>query len=994
MAALAGPALAQEGWTINRTAGAAVMDEASSLFFTVGNNASSRVPIDEFTLQFHTANYDVEGASAPPGWRVSSVDRINRRASFRAATPCTATSGLRPGQSDVFEVRVIGRASSQDVTSHSIQQSGTRVVDRCNTGRSFSRPTGDQGWRLHSLASAVTVSPRALNVGADVAVTLTITNRSSQSQTGIAPLTPTVSGGAAFTLVSGPVPAQAPPLAVDAVASFTWLFRATSGGVSAFSASARNANGTVTSPPATSLDVSVGTLPAVATLQPTVTTNGGEVELVVQVSNNTGASISAVTPDPLVITGSAGAVILEGPTPGMVSSLGAGATTGFKYRLRLTGEPGDRVTFLGQVRATSATGSTLASDPARSATATIEELTLTPSPASVLSGSGATSIGFTLRNGGPQAITSVVFLTPDTSLFRSPSAGTLPGWTTSSSNNPRGIRFSGGSIAPGAALTFPMQYASIGTVTQPTSTAHRAQVTYADGATSARVDTRVTVATTRVLPEVAAPVAIAKSGSVVLSWSNPAIHDGVLVLRSVGAPPNTAPTQGRRYSQGELIGNAVVAFTDAFSFLSTFTDTAVTPGQTLYYRLFNRDEYSVYSPGSTPAPAPSNHLLVVVPDTGSSAPAWCLSMGLPALQQPFTELGRNVYQSSNGRYFTGTSLSTNPMADGVERWRPSLTRGVVQARPTAQRVGGEANPSLFVGDQLGYAYRLSTTTGGIMWTGNGGAPLGEVIQAQAVVGQRQFSTPAFQAMYPVDLVFFATRNTANRASNSVRALRADTGALVWSYQPGDLDQVTGTPFYDAFNGMLWVASARQAGPSLRVLDVLNPTAPVLTVSDLGDIPSGVAPHGPLNQAVVVDRNGKARGYHLGTRQLVWEQDVGGTVTAPIVPWQSDFIVSTTTGVMRYRVDSATSTVSGVWSAPTPLRLPTAVRIDSTTLKLYVSDADGFLRRLDLATGALEASVAVSTVGGASMPSFDSTSGLRRVYVGTADGRLCAMPTGF
>ena len=34
---------------------------------------------------------------------------------------------------------------------------------------------------------------------------------------------------------------------------------------------------------------------------------------------------------------------------------------------------------------------------------------------------------------------------------------------------------------------------------------------------------------------------------------------------------------------------------------------------------------------------------------------------------------------------------------------------------------------------------------------------------------------------------------------------------------------------------------------------------------------------------------------------------------------------------------------------------------------------------------------VSTTGGLSMPSYDSTSGLNRVYVGTADGRLCAYP---
>jgi hypothetical protein len=333
--------------------------------------------------------------------------------------------------------------------------------------------------------------------------------------------------------------------------------------------------------------------------------------------------------------------------------------------------------------------------------------------------------------------------------------------------------------------------------------------------------------------------------------------------------------------------------------------------------------------------------------------------------------------------------------NGNEKWRPSPTRGVVQARPTAQKLNGATEPSIFVGDQLGYAYRLSGATGAITWTGNGGVALGEVIQAQSVLAVRAFSSTAFQAAYPADLVFFATRNSNPRSSNAVFALRADTGAQVFSYRPGDLDQVTGQPMFDFAGSTLWVSSLRTAGPSLRVLDVLNPSAaPLLVVSDLGDIPTGVTRQGSLNQALVVDRAGNARGYSIPLRTQRWQFNVGGPVTTPLVVFGDDFFASTSTGVQRFHIDAATNVVTPVWAAPAAMRLPSSVRVDSASGKLFVGDADGYLRRVDLATGVIERSVRVSTVGGVSMPSLDSTVGLKRVYVGTADGRLCAFNTTF
>lgn len=985
-------------WTINLVSGTPVMDEVSPLVFRVGNAATSRDPLYSFTIGIPNGPYDINGATAPVGWRTATVDKKDRKITFLSTDACGA-GGLLPGQAALFEVRVVGVPRAADAPGQSIDTKRTGAIDVCNTKRNFRAPTGAWTWTLVGLLGRVSTSTRALDVNNQLTLSLTISNNSTATQSSIAPAAPTVSGGATFTLISGPNPATVSGLATDGSSTFTWLYRATGRGSATFSA--RASNGTVSSPLDTSLDVNVGEFPAVVLTTPSTTIVGGTVTLQVLPTNNTSTALTNVTPLTPQVTavGSAAATQLSATAPSSVASLASKSTTGFTSTWRITGEPGETVTFRGAATATNSDSVTVTTNPVSSASVRIQELTLRPVPFAVLSGGGATTISYTVANGSDLPISQVVLLRPDTSLFVSQAAGTAPaGWSGSTTNNPRGVRFTaataGAYLQPGASLTFPVTFTSIGTTPFTTTTTHRVQAVYTDG-TTGRADGQVTVAVARPIPEVIIPVAVATTGRAHLSWSNPTLHDGVLILRAVGSAPNTAPTAGRRYPAGTTLGNATVVYEDAMSFTTSFADTGLTAGTRYHYRLFNRDEYGFYSPGNNPAPSPNNFLLVIAPGTSGADALWCSSMGLPALQQPFTDLGVAIYQSTNGSYFTGNVITVGAPVNGNEKWRPTLTRGVVQARPTAQRIAGATEPSLFVGDQLGYAYRISAATGAITWLGNGGVALGEVIQAQSVVALRQYASAAFQARYATDVVFFATRNSAPRTSNSVRALRVDTGGQLFSYQPGNLDQVTGVPLFEYLSGNLWVASLRTAGPSLRVLDTLNPTAaPLLTVSDLSDIPTGVTRQGYVNQALVVDRTGVARGYNLNSRAQMWQVSLGGTVTNALVPYLSDFIATTSTGVQRYRIDPTGTVVTPVWAAPTAVSNGTSVRVDAAAGKLFVGDAGGFLRRLDLATGALESSVQVSTVGGTSMPSLDTTPGLNRVYVGTADGRLCAYPTTF
>lgn len=997
----AGLATAQtaNNWDINLAAGDPAMEEISPLTFRVTNLAGSREPIESFSLGIPPGPYDIDGATAPVGWRATEVDRRNRRVVFRAATACTATSAaLRPGQSALFEVRVIGVSTTPDQPGQDLQRSRTEVLDVCNRRVTFKNYGGTRAWTLHGLTGRVFTNLRALDVNDQLTLSLTVTNTSAAAQSAVAPLAPTVSGTASFVLVSGPTPSAVNSLALDATATFTWVYRATARGTARFTA--RASNGAVSSPQVVSADVNVGLFPAAVVAAPTSAVSGGLVTLQVLPTNNSPSSLTYVRPLAPVVTatGTATASMTAGPTPAQVDALSSRSTTSFTSTWRVQGQPGERLTFQASAQATDAAGALITTAPVSSGDVVVREFTVSTTPTAVIANSTAQDVTYTVANGSTQAITSITLLTPDANLFRTPSAQPAPaGWTASVSTVvPRGLRFDASTAArlqPGQSVSFTVRYATIGAPLSATPTSHKAHLVLADG-TSARAEGTVTVAIARPIPDVMMPVVVTTPGRAHFSWSNPTLHDGVLVLRSQGAPPNTAPLPGRRYPPGTAMGNATVVYEDSMSFNTSFADPVLTNGVSYYYRVFNRDEYGIYSPGNSPSVAPNNALLVIPPGTGPADPMWCSTTGLPSLQQPFTDLGKAVYQSTNGAYFTANTITTGVPVNGNEKWRPSPTRGVVQARPTAAKLGGATEPSLFVGDQLGFAYRVAGATGAITWIGNGGVALGEVIQAQSVVASRAFAGAAFQAAYPTDVVFFATRNSTNRASNTVLGLRADTGAQLFSYQPGDLDQVVGTPLFDGVRGELWVASLRGAGPSLRVVNLLTPgAAPSLVVSDLGDIPTGVTLQGFTNQAMVVDRSGTVRGYSLPTKTQAWQLSIGSAVTAPLVPFQNDFFVSTATGVQRYHIDTATMTVTQVW-ATGGLRLPSAVRVDAAASKVYLGDADGFLRRLDLATGTLESSVRVSTIGGVSMPSLDSTAGLKRLYVGTADGRLCAYPTTF
>jgi outer membrane protein assembly factor BamB len=494
-------------------------------------------------------------------------------------------------------------------------------------------------------------------------------------------------------------------------------------------------------------------------------------------------------------------------------------------------------------------------------------------------------------------------------------------------------------------------------------------------------------------PDVALLTARALPGQVSLHWNNPAQHEGVLILRAAGAPPNTAPVRHQQYAVGATLGNATVVYSDRFSTASQFSNSGLVNGTRYYYRVYNHHQNYTYAPGDSP---PGGIWAEPKARAGGN-PLWCYSTGFPNTVQPVTDLGVAVYSAGNLGAITANRTDTATVtADGAEKFRPVGLGAPIGNRFALGPLAGHGGSFIVTGDQSGRLWAVNANTGAILWQGNGGAPLGDRIQGQPIIQRAARANAAYQALHAGrDLIFIGTRN-AVAGSNKVYALSSVDGQVVWTYAPGDLEMINGGFMIDYEFNRLWVA-ARGAG-SLRVLDSLTGTpvpAPLTSRFDLGDIDTGVVRDQGFtsatsdDSAVVVTTGGTV--YAIDTTNLVqrWSVAVGPTSTF-VTPTGSGFIASVSSGsVQRWLVINGTPSM--LWSASVPT--PSGVRIDFAGQKVFVGGSDGRLYELDVVSGAAR-SFPVSPGQAVGTPTIDPTAGVNRLHVGSLDGRLCAFQLPF
>jgi outer membrane protein assembly factor BamB len=990
------------------TVATVVMDEVSELRVRVRNNTRANSPqfrpINQVNFVLPTG-YTLLESPAPAGW-VATHNVATRSVRYNLPVNCAgADAGLMFDESATFTLRMIPNISATNAVG---QQFTTQLSahEACgNLSFGTNRTQDEAEWQRVSLATRVDISPRAVGVGDDITARLVIENRSSTAnQTNITAEGPsTGAGGVTFQVVEVQPANFAVTIPQRGAGILSARATTQTGGTMVASVRGRNGSASVTSNVADTPMVNVAPLAAAGDVDNTQAFTGETVKVRLSVTNTspTNAYLN-VTPRAPVLVGSAQVALASGPSPANVARLAPGASAHFIWSYTVTGAEFSTYAFDVQADAT-LNGATVSTPVVRSAEGRVVTHRVKVSPSVLVPGQGNQTVTYTVQNRGTVPLDEVKLLRPPVNFFGitgNPPAPT--GWmsyydTATASYtwlaNTNAVR-----IMPNQERTFTVTYASVANVNAPTVFRHRVHLplAYASDA-AARIETPLVLAT-GLAPEVERLTAVARDASVTVTWDNPSVHNGVLILRSAGAAPNAAPVAGQTYAAGATLGNATVVLSESFSSATSFEDTGVVNGTTYYYRVYNTDDVGLYSAGNRPT---ASVALMATPRARvGSAPLWCYSVGLDARLQPITELGVGIFSSFNDSVVANLTNVTHPSADGAERWRPLPLSGLIGSRFPVVPLNGLPGQYILTADQSGVAYALNATTGTVLWRwNNNGAPIG-TIQSFPVTQLHDYANAAYKAARPnTDLVFFATR-LANAAQNRVVALNARTGAPVFTYQPGDLGMVSGGMVVDYTTNRLFIgAKANGSAATFRVLNTLN-GAEVGRLS-LGDLEHSLVRNGVANQIFATNSDGVVHAVDGNTMQAVWSVNVGTrpspstpAFTSFVRPLGGGFVASLASGAVEfwdYSAPGATAPTR-VWTTPIANPSGTFTLNQAGVVRIYAGSSDGNVHQLEMIGGVDSGQVAIGGTQLIGTPTIDTT--VSRLHVGSQDGRICAFPVPF
>ncbi|MFY2561898.1 PQQ-binding-like beta-propeller repeat protein [Corallococcus terminator] len=985
-----------------------VMDEVSELRVQVRNNTRSTSPqfrpINQVTFTLPTG-YTLLESPPPLGWMVDHTIGV-RQVRYNLPVNCAlADAGLMQNETATFTLRMIPQVSGANAGGQEFP--ALTAHEACgNLSFATNRTEAIAEWRRVGLSTRVDIQPRVLPVGDDLTARLVIENRTSQAaaQNNITAEGPsTGSGGVSFEIVELQPANFTVSLPIRGAGILSARATTQTGGTMVASVRALNTNSTVTSSVADSPVVNVGVLAASADVDTVQAFTGEAVKVRLSVTNtSTTASYLNVTPRAPVLVGTAVATLVSGPSPASVTRLAPGVSAHFVWSYTLTGAEFSPYAFDLQADAT-LNGIAATTQVVRTGEGRIVAHRLKVSP-SVLAPGTLTNqvVVYTVQNRGPLPLDEVSLLRPAANYFTfvggNPAAPA--GWSVS--NNATSFTWVANNdaarIMPDQERTFTVTYATVINVAAPTAFRHRMHLPRAyPSESAARIEAPVTIAT-GTAPEVERLTAVARDASVTVTWDNPAMHNGVLVLRAAGAAPNTMPVAGRTYAAGSTLGNATVVASESFSATSSITDTTVVNGTTYHYRVFNTDDVGRYAPGNRPTSA----ALIATPRARVGAAAlWCYSVGLSALLQPITELGAGIFSSYNDSVVANLTNVTTPSADGAERWRPLPLSGLIGSRFPVVPLNGLAGQYILTADQAGVAYAINAATGTVLWRwDNTGAPIG-IIQSFPVTQLHDFANPAYKAARPnVDLVFFATR-LANPALNRVVALNARTGTSVFTYQPGDLGMVSGGMVIDYTTNRLFIGSKTHGGStaSLRVLNTL--TGVEVARLSLGDLDHSLVRNAVANQIFATNSDGVVHAVDAGTLAPVWNVNVGTrpspstpAFTSFVRPLGGGFVASLASGQVAFWDYAAhgAATPTQVWTTPIANPSGTFTLNSAGVVRIYVGSSDGKVHQLEMIGGVDSQQVSIGAAQLIGTPTVDNT--VSRLHVGSQDGRICAFPVPF
>jgi hypothetical protein len=519
--------------------------------------------------------------------------------------------------------------------------------------------------------------------------------------------------------------------------------------------------------------------------------------------------------------------------------------------------------------------------------------------------------------------------------------------------------------------------------------------------------------------------ATALNAAVQLNWTIPAAigtfkpgesYVGVLILRRSSIPVDRAsvPTDTTDPGLCATIGTATVVFDDT-SGKQTFTDNVTNDtcsigpphnGITYYYKVFLRDNLNYYSSQPISNGSTYTEEISASPAAGASAQSqslWMANTASTSLAAPSLIPGSVTVIGSQSNLL----FMVNPNT-GLRVFPPVSIGGAVTSRSSLIDSGSSSTGDnvVYVADQDGLVYAVSTDTGVILWVANPTGVTATPFQGAAAVQLKSVSSASYTLA--TDLLAVGTRNTATTTGNQIFGLNGNTGATIWSMTGGvsgfpSLDMINSTPLIDYTNQAIWVTSRSACGATQPSLWKLNPnTGAVLATANFGDTDTSatlsflsdvlfVATNGDfLSGTTCTAGNGQLYAVNPATGQMVtapYAVGDGAIVSFPLVlnttpPYTVIFSGAAAVHAVSY--DPTGSTFTDLWD--TTISVPSAPLSLSSLSDVFVGSADGKIHELDITSGAdlKQLTVDTGTPGVVGDPALDIT--LSNIYVSTSDQR--------
>lgn len=969
-----------------------IMQTESIIGIAVTNTGTDNISQIQLTFP---SGYSIIRGSSPNNWVVRGISSPG--ITFRANT---CLDVLIPQNTVYFYITVIAPTGTEDVRTEIVSLWASRSAGPPGCRNGSSTASNSPPFTRYSLLVSIDASPSTVNVGSNILIVYSVTNKTSVPKSGILPSIAKISEDGGDCLLSSPSPPSL-DLASGESGTITYTCRATSSGTILFRGYAYSGT-TVTSPPTDSNSVAIGNFTAEMSLEPTSIVSGDDITLRMTVTNWGSTTITNIVPTSdcpsvpggLCFSGSATSTYLSGPAPSYVSELLPGQSTTFVWNYVITGSVGSTFSYNGAAIADGG----LSTNTAFSEIGEITVYSVSVDPSYVLRNSTNKTLTFLVKNNSQVGIKSVTVYNPDTSIWIKANQSGIPcqgcTWTYTRLTSPERYRFATNTtscyIYKGEQCDFSVIFSQVGSATNPPSTTSymfESQITDARSVIS-KFYNDVSVVVSPTPEDVDSLVTISRNSSVKLVWNNPADHNGVLVIRTVGdsttcTPPNTNPADGTEYSIGETLGNATVVYTDSGgSTTNTYTDTGLTNGTVYCYKVYNHNNYFVYSSGNVPS---SNGIKGHPTNGVEPNPLWVYTVGISSLFTPAVYPGTNLYTSSN----LGTVNSINPLS-GEELYRPIFLGGTVNNRFVVVPLE-DGTKMILTGAQNGYAYGIYADTGVIRWSVQ---LTTDMITAPPAVILRKYANPAFRGKYSTDLAFFGTRNS-DRVSNKVFAINPNNGSIVWTFnQSGGnaMDIIAAGPTVDYTNNWLYVNSYSgifQNQSSLWILDIINDGS-LLYSANYGDIDFGTV---LTNNRTVASFASKSKGLiysiNASDRTLRWSFNPGlgtGVNFSYLLPLSDGFIFTASGHLIRIvdRGDSASLVYDTVIPGATPPLLA------ATWNKVYVGSNSGVLYQINLSSGSSEFTRSI----GFAIGYMSADTLLKNIYFGTTDGRIFAFGVPF